>query len=137
IVTVLNGLAYGIATPIFTKIVKTKTIPIVSAVSALTIFSMAFLTNAYQFIVFRCVLSVVQSGLPPNLLGGKSGMKGTAMGILNSARFIGQAIGPYISTDILGDGQAPKPFYMFTAISGITLTSSFIIYLIQRRNPSL
>jgi MFS family permease len=89
----------------------------------------AFVFNPIQFIALRIIIGAVQAGIPPNLLGGKSGRKGTGMGFLNSARFLGMAIGPVLATTILGDGVAPRPFYMFAVIAGISVVAAVFIYV--------
>jgi MFS family permease len=85
-----------------------------------------------QFIALRVAIGAVQAGIPPNLLGGRSGRKGTGMGFLNSARFLGMAIGPYMATAILGTGEPPRPFYMFAVMALISLISSAFIYATHR-----
>lgn len=137
ITTILNGLAFGIASPTLTKVITDRTLPILSTASAVAIFMTIFATDPYQFIALRLLISAIQSGIPPNLLGGKSGRKGTAMGILNSARFTGMAIGPYMATSILGDGTAPRPFYMFTVMAGISLFAAVFLYLTHIRRSSI
>ena len=36
--------------------------------------------------------------------------------------------GPVIASSILGDGIAPKPLYMFSAMAGFSLVSALITY---------
>ncbi|MDQ1280120.1 MAG: Multidrug efflux transporter [Thermoproteota archaeon] len=134
--TTLNGLAFGIATPFLTKMTNEKLLPILSVASAAVILMTSFVTNPYQFIALRIIIGSVQAGVPPNLLGGKSGRKGTAMGILNSARFIGFAIGPYMATSILGDGTTPRPLYMYTTMAVISLISAMFLYITHTRRKS-
>jgi MFS family permease len=134
--TTLNGVAYGIATPFLTKTVTDRWLPILSIGGSAVIFSTAFVTNSYQFIGLRVVIGSIQAGIPPSLLGGKSGRKGTAIGILNSARFMGSAIGPYMATTILGNGLPPRPLYMFAVMAGVSLLSAFFLYLTHTRPSS-
>jgi DHA1 family multidrug resistance protein-like MFS transporter len=128
ITTILNGTAYAIATPILTKKASGSTITIFQILAAIVIEATAFAFNPIIFIIFRVGIGVIQAGLPANLLGGKSATKGQGMGLLNSARYIGTAIGPVIASTILGDGAPPKPLYMFTVISCISLLSAIITY---------
>ena len=126
--TILNGAAYAIATPILTKRATGRTLVIFQVLAAVIIEATAFAFNPVMFIVFRISIGVIQAGLPANLLGGKSATKGQGMGLLNSARYIGTAIGPVIASTVLGDGVPPKPLYMFSAIAGISLLSALITY---------
>jgi DHA1 family multidrug resistance protein-like MFS transporter len=128
ITTILNGIAYAIATPILTKRASGRTLTVFQILAAVVIEATAFAFNPIIFIVFRVGIGVIQAGLPANLLGGKSATKGQGMGLLNSARYIGTAIGPVIASTILGDGAPPKPLYMFSAIAGISLLSAVITY---------
>jgi DHA1 family multidrug resistance protein-like MFS transporter len=128
ITTILNGIAYAIATPILTKRASGRTLTVFQILAAVVIEATAFAFNPIIFIIFRVGIGVIQAGLPANLLGGKSATKGQGMGLLNSARYIGVAIGPVIASTILGDGLPPKPLYMFSAIAGISLLSAVITY---------
>lgn len=58
------------------------------------------------------------------------------MGFLNSARFLGMAIGPFMATSILGSGEPPRPFYMFATIAGMSLVAAIFIYMTHTRRPS-
>jgi DHA1 family multidrug resistance protein-like MFS transporter len=136
LVTVLNGVAFTIATPLLTRVVTDRTLPIFSVAASGAILMTAFVTNPYQFLAIRVVIGSIQAGIPPSLLGGKSGRSGTAMGFLNSARFLGQAIGPFIATSILGNGEPPKALYMFTSMTVMSLIASFFIYLTHSRKAS-
>lgn len=128
ITTILNGIAYAIATPILTKRASGRTLTVFQILAAVVIEATAFAFNPIIFIIFRVGIGVIQAGLPANLLGGKSATKGQGMGLLNSARYIGVAIGPVIASTILGDGLPPKSLYMFSAIAGISLLSAVITY---------
>jgi DHA1 family multidrug resistance protein-like MFS transporter len=128
ITTILNGIAYAIATPILTKRASGRTLTVFQILAAVVIEATAFAFNPIIFIVFRVGIGVIQAGLPANLLGGKSATKGQGMGLLNSARYIGTAIGPVIASTILGDGTPPNPLYMYSAIAGISLLSAVITY---------
>jgi DHA1 family multidrug resistance protein-like MFS transporter len=69
--TILNGIAYAIATPILTKMITDRTLPLLSTVAAVFIMATAFVVSPIQFIVLRVAIGAVQAGIPPNLLGGK------------------------------------------------------------------
>jgi hypothetical protein len=97
----------------------------------------AFVFNPLQFIALRIVIGGLQAGIPPNLLGGKSGRKGTGMGFLNSARFLGMAIGPIMATTILGDGKGQGAFNMFAVMAGVSLVTAIFIYLTHRKKAEV
>ncbi|MDQ1281131.1 MAG: transporter, family, multidrug resistance protein [Thermoproteota archaeon] len=129
ITTIISGLAYAASTPLLTKVITDKTMHLLSIIAAAGIFATAFVKEPYQFIVLRIFIGAAQSGIPPNLLGGKSGRKGTSLGVLNSARFMGGAIGPFMATSILGDGSSQKVLIMFSSMAGISLIAALFIYL--------
>lgn len=135
--TVLNGVAFAGATPILARVITDKTLPILSAIAAGAIFVTSFVRDPYQFIVLRVSIGAIQAGILPSLFGGKSGRKGTSMGLLNSARFIGQAMGPFMATSILSDGTSLRVLYTFTTMMSISLFASLITYLTHTRNTSI
>ena len=131
--TILNGLAYAVATPLLTNAVTDRTLPLLSAGAAVAIMATAFVFNPIQFIALRIIIGAIQAGIPPNLLGGRSGRKGTGMGFLNSARFLGMAIGPILATTLLGDGVPPKPLYMYAVMAVISMAAAAFIYATHRK----
>ena len=132
--TVLNGIAFAVATPAMTKAMTNRLMPWLSVAASVAILATAFVFNPIQFIALRIIIGALQAGIPANLLGGKSGRKGTGMGFLNSARFLGMAIGPIMATTILGDGVAPRPLYMFATMAGISLITAGLIYMTHRKS---
>jgi hypothetical protein len=136
LVVILSGIAFAAATPILTRVISDKTLPILSAVAGGGLLIMAFVRDVYQFTALRVLIGAVQAGIPPGLLGGKSGRKGTAMGFLNSARFIGMAIGPFIATSILKNGEPSEVLYMFTTMASISFIASFFTYLTHAKKLS-
>lgn len=136
VTTILNGVAFAVASPSLTKVISDKTLPILSAIAGGVILSTAFVSDAYQFIALRILIGAVQAGIAPSLLGGKSGRKGIAIGFLNSARFIGMAIGPFLATSILRNGEQIEVLYMFTTMASISFIASFFIYLTHTRKSS-
>jgi DHA1 family multidrug resistance protein-like MFS transporter len=132
--TVLNGIAFAVATPVMTKAMTNRLMPWLSVAASVAILATAFVFNPIQFIALRIIIGALQAGIPANLLGGKSGRKGTGMGFLNSARFLGMAIGPIMATTILGDGVAPRPLYMFATMAGISLITAGLSYLTHRKS---
>jgi DHA1 family multidrug resistance protein-like MFS transporter len=129
VATILNGLAFAVATPLLSKAATDRTLPLLSMIAAITIMATAFVFNPVLFIALRVVIGAVQAGIPPNLLGGKSGRKGTGMGFLNSARFLGMALGPVLATTILGDGLPPRPLYMYAVMAAISMIAAVFLYL--------
>jgi len=132
--TTLNGVAFVAATPLLTRIVTDRTLPILSAVAAGTILMTAFVTDPYHFIALRVSIGGIQAGIPPSLLGGgRSKGGGTMMGFLNSARFLGMAVGPFMATSILGAGEPSRVMSMFATMAGFSLLASFAIYFTHTR----
>ena len=68
--TVLNGLAYAAATPVLTRMVDDRTLPLLSLLAAVVIELTAFVSNPLYFIAIRIIIGAIQAGIPPNLLGG-------------------------------------------------------------------
>lgn len=134
VATILNGLAFAVATPLLSKAATDRTLPLLSMIAAITIMATAFVFNPVLFIALRVVIGAVQAGIPPNLLGGKSGRKGTGMGFLNSARFLGMALGPVLATTILGDGLPPRPVYMYAVMAAISMIAAVFLYLTHTKN---
>jgi hypothetical protein len=79
------------------------------------------------------MIGAIQAGIPPNLFGRKSRIKGTTMGFLSSARYMGLALGPFMATSILANGEPINVFYMFTTMTGMSLLASLTIYLTHKR----
>jgi DHA1 family multidrug resistance protein-like MFS transporter len=131
--TVLNGLAYALATPLMTRVVTNRTLPWLSMSAAVAIMATAFVFSPVQFIALRVVIGAVQAGIPPNLLGGKSGRKGAGMGFLNSARFLGMALGPVMATTILGDGNATRSLIMYGVMASVSIAAAFFIYATHKK----
>ena len=129
VATILNGIAFAVATPLLSKAATDRTLPFLSMIAAVVIMATVFVFNPVLFIALRVVIGAVQAGIPPNLLGGKSGRKGTGMGFLNSARFLGMAFGPVLATTILGDGLPPRPVYMYAVMAAISMISAVVLYM--------
>jgi MFS family permease len=136
LVTTVNGLAFAIATPLLTRVVSERTLPLLSAAAAVAIVATAFAVDPYQFIALRIAIGAIQAGIPPSLMGGKSGRKGTAMGFLNSARFMGMAIGPLMATSLLGNGDPPRALYMLATMMSISFFASVFMYFTHTRKAS-
>lgn len=137
VATSINGLAFVAASPLLTRVVTDRTLPLLSAVAAGGILATAFAVDPYQFLALRVAVGAIQAGVPPSLLGGKSGRKGASMGFLNSARFMGMALGPFFATSILGDGAPPRPLYMFSAMACMSVMASLFIYMTHTRKSRM
>jgi hypothetical protein len=136
--TILNGAAFVVATPLLTRVVTDRFLPLLSTIAAGAIFATGFAADAYQFIGLRIAIGAIQSGIPPSLLGGRASKKrGAVMGFLNSARFLGMAVGPFMATSILGGGEPPGPLMMFVAMAGLSLVTSLVLYLSHGRKSGL
>lgn len=132
--TILNGTAFVVATPFLTKTVTDRTLPILSMLAAGPIMMTAFVRDPYLFIVLRVTIGALQAGIPPSLLGGgKSAKRGMVMGFLNSARFFGMAVGPFMATSILGSGEPSRVMNMFAAFTGMSLLASLTVYMSHTR----
>lgn len=136
ITTVLNAAAFAVATPLLSSRVSVRALPILSIGAAFAIEATAFAVNPIAFLALRIAIGGVQAGIPPNLLGGKSGRKGTGMGILNSARFVGMGLGPFLATTILGDGKGPRPLFMYTGMAAISVTCAIFLYATHTKDTS-
>ena len=136
IATVLNGLAFVAGTTLLTKVITDRSLAFLSAGAGVAIMATAFVVSPLQFIFVRILISFMQGGIPPNLLGGRSGRRGTGMGFLNSARFLGMAIGPFMATSILGSGEPPLPFYMFMTVAIVSFIAAVFIHLTRNRSSS-
>ncbi len=132
--TILSGVAFAIATPLLPRLVTDRKLPLVSLAASGAIFLTAFAANAYQFVALRIAMGAIQAGIPPFLLGGSgTARRGTAMGFLNSARFLGFAVGPLMATSILGSGEPSRVIPMFATMASLSLLASLVIYLTRRR----
>ncbi len=136
VTTVLNGSAFALATPIMSRIITDRKLPLLSMIASGAIFMTAFVADPYQFIALRIAIGAIQAGIPPNLIGGKSGRKGTAMGFLNSARFMGMAIGPITATSILGGGEPSRILGMFATMASFSIVASLVIYFAHKKKKA-
>ncbi len=125
ITTIANGLAYAAATPILTRLSSGKKIILWQVVTALIIEAAAFAFNPIVFIVMRVAMGVVQAGLPQNLLGGKAGRTGQGMGLMNTARYLGMALGMYVAPLMLETGP---PIYMYSVLAASALFSAGVTF---------
>ncbi len=130
---ILNGIAFFIAAPFLTRIITDRTLPLLSLVAAGVILTTAFVKDPYHFIALRVAVSAILAGIPPSLLGGGSTKKGTVMGFLNSARFLGLAVGPLLATSILGNGEPSKVLGMFMTMASLSFIASLVIYFTRER----
>jgi DHA1 family multidrug resistance protein-like MFS transporter len=136
--TTLNGVAFAVATPLLPRILSDRKLPLVSLAASGAIFMTAFVTNPIHFIGVRVAAGAIQAGIPPFLLGGRGAQrKGTAMGFLNSARFMGIAIGPITATSILGGGEPFRVLGMFATMAVFSLIASLVIYFTHKRTSYL
>lgn len=128
IVNTLTAVAFVLAAPIVAKILPDRGLPVLSVAASVVIFSTAFVADLHQFMAMIALISFIQAGIPPGLLGGKIERRGTSMGILNSARLMGQSLGPFVATSILGSGEAMRRTSMFATLSLISLVASVFVY---------
>lgn len=57
------------------------------------------------------------------------------MGLLNSARYIGFATGPFLTASILRDRTPPNPLYMYSMMAAMLLIAAITIYQSHVRHP--
>jgi DHA1 family multidrug resistance protein-like MFS transporter len=133
--TTLNGLAFAIATPLLPRILSDRKLPLVSLAASGAIFITVFVTSPIHFIAVRLLAGAIQAGIPPFLLGGRgTARRGTTMGILNSARFAGSAVGPFMATSLLDGGEPSNVLTMFATMASLSLLASLVIYLTHKKS---
>jgi len=111
-------------------------LPVFSLVAALAIGATAFAVSPIIFLLLRILIGGFQAAIPPNLLGGRSGRKGAGMGILNSARFVGMGLGPFLATTMLGDGQGLRPLLMYCGMASVSVVCAVFLHLTHKPSKS-
>jgi DHA1 family multidrug resistance protein-like MFS transporter len=103
IILTVSSLAYAASVPVTTRIFKRRAIPLLLAAASGTVFLQAFFRQAFSFTVLRVGQCFLHSAAPSRLLGEageEQSNKGLTLGILNSARTIGNAIGPFLASSV-------------------------------------
>jgi MFS family permease len=103
IILTLSSLAYAASVPVTTRIFKRRAIPLLLAAASGTVFLQAFFRQAFSFTILRVGQCFLHSAAPSRLLGEageEQSNKGLTLGILNSARTIGNAIGPFLASSV-------------------------------------
>lgn len=116
----MSGLAYAVSVPVTTRLFKRKAIPFMLAAASGVVFLQGFFRQALGFVALRTVQCFLHSAGPSTLLGkagGRSSNKGLTMGILNSARFLGNAIGPFLSSSVAYATDLTTAFAVTASVS--------------------
>ena len=114
----LSSLAYAASVPITTRIFSRRAVPVLLAVASGAVFLQGFFRQALSFTVLRVLQCFLHSAAPSRLLGEarkEESNRGLTLGILNSARTIGGAIGPFLASSVA---------YTMNLSAAFTVTSS-------------
>ncbi len=116
----LSSLAYAVSVPITSRLFERRHFAIVSTVCSGIIFLQGLFRDVFGFICMRLVQCVIQSGGPTMLFGsagGKKRDKGLSIGILNSGRFLGNALGPLVASSVAFATNLTTSFAIIAFIS--------------------
>ena len=128
-----SGLAYAASVPVTTRIFKRKAIPLLLAAASGAIFLQGFFRQAMIFTTLRIAQCFLHSSAPSHLLGEARGEanRGVALGMLNSARTIGNAIGPFLASSVAYTTNLTSAF---TVTSSVSLLAAIVTVPRQRRH---
>ncbi len=119
-----SSLAYAVSVPVTTRVFKRRAIPFLLAIASGVVFLQGFFRQALSFAVLRMIQCFLHSPGPSRIFGdagGKQRNRGLALGILNSARFTGSAIGPFLAS---GVAYAVNLTTAFTVIASLSLLAA-------------
>lgn len=122
IILTTSSLAYAASVPITTKIFKRRLIPVLLATASGVVFVQGFLREVFAFTALRMVQCFLHSAVPSFLLGEgakKDSSKGLTLGILNSATYLGNAVGPFLSSSVA---------YTTNLTMAFTVSASFSLF---------
>jgi len=137
LVLTMSSLGYAASVPVTTKIFKRRVIPILLAIASGIVFLQGFFREVFAFITLRMLQCFLHSAGPSFLLGQagkKESNKGLTMGIMNSARFLGNAVGPFLSSSI---AYAVDLTAAFTISAIVSLLAAFMTIPRRRQADSL
>lgn len=132
----LSSLGYAASVPVTTKIFKRKLIPVLLTVASGVVFVQGFFREVFAFTALRMAQCFLHSAGPAVLLGEggkKDSSKGLTMGILNSARFLGNAVGPFLSSSV---AYTTNLTLAFTASAFVSLFAALATIPPKRRTQS-
>jgi MFS transporter, DHA1 family, multidrug resistance protein len=107
----------------------------VASLSAAALQSLLFFSvGVYSFAVIRVLQTGMIAAVIPLVIStfAREGRGGTALGFLNSGRFVGNALGPMMATTILAQFNL---LTLYLTISGITVISLCAFLISMRKNP--
>lgn len=128
---IVSALCYGIASPLGTRYIKRHFLPILALAATLMVIAPIVSIGVIVFLVLMVGMRTVQAPIHSYLLAG-SGEKrrrGVQMGILNSGRYIGGAIGPFIASSVAATLGLPQAFACMAAIQFATT----MVLVVQNR----
>ena len=120
VVLAASGFAYAASVPVTTKLFKRRAIPVLLAIASGAVFLQGLFRQALVFAALRIAQCFLHSAAPSRLLGeageGKAN-RGVTLGILNSARTIGNAIGPFLASSVAYTTDLTSAFTVTSSIS--------------------
>lgn len=116
----LSGLAYAVSVPFTTRLFKIRTLPLLLCGASVSILLQGLIREPIGFTALRMLQCLLISAAPA-LIFGKSGgsgpNKGFTVGMLNSARLFGSAIGPFLASTAAYAANVTFSFIVITLIS--------------------
>lgn len=131
----VSSLSYAVSVPVTTRFFKRRAIPLLLAVASGAVFLQGFFRQAMIFATLRIAQCFLHSAAPSRLLGEageEEANKGVTLGILNSARTIGNAIGPFLASSV---SYTMNLTTAFTVTSSVSLLAAIVT--IPRRRKHL
>ncbi len=124
--SIASGVIYAIASPIETRYTKRKYLPLLALAATLMILTQSLLTGVAVFLTLAVATRVIQAPIQNNMLGGSGKrVRGVHMGIINSGRYIGSAIGPFIASTMATQVSLGSAFI---AVAGIEAVTTAFLY---------
>ena len=124
----LSSLAYMIANPIGTRFVKRSRLPLLSLIAGVLAFTQSSFQTLTLFFILSIGIRAIQAPIQSHLLGGSGRKKrtGTHIGILQSGRYIGSAIGPFMASTLATTIGLPTTFITLAVLQLFTSLFLFI-----------
>ncbi|MFH0849112.1 MAG: MFS transporter [archaeon] len=138
LVLALSTLAYAASIPFTTRLFKRKHLPILLTISSAAILFQGFFREIVGFTALRMTQCFFLSAGPSLLLGGagsRKANKGFAIGILNSGRFLGNALGPFIASSVAFAANLTLSLTAMALFSSIAIFVT-IASILHKRTPT-
>lgn len=132
-----SALAYAVSVPITTRLFTRKHLPILLTISSVAILFQGFFREIVGFTALRMIQCFFLSAGPSLLLGGAGSRKtnkGFALGILNSGRFLGNALGPFVASTVAFAANLTLSLTTMAMFSSIAAVIS-IASMLYRKPP--